>query len=340
MSNVENRLFPLFFNAHQEPEILKLKAINIVPIVLALLLPTLRFYTNSEVHASEYDLFIYGQVYTSLFLMVQWYFLWQLWDIKRVNKRWYALALFGLTSILFLIYRKVFDTDTDFRVLGLLFPSALMLTIQYALRSQQKASHLFLEKEQLQTENYKTQLKALQSQVDPHFLFNSLNTLRSMVRQNLINSEKFIMSLSDFFRQTLKHYENSTLKLNEELELLEAYLFLMKSRNEKAVVVDIAVDKKLHQFKLPTLALQVVVENCFKHNSMTAKKPLLIEIGNIDQEYVIVRNNRQPILSDEVPSGRGLELLEKRYDLMNIQNGIKIIENEHHFSVHLKLLKR
>ncbi|MEM1260645.1 MAG: histidine kinase [Bacteroidota bacterium] len=340
MSNVENRLFPLFFNTHQEPEILKLKAINIVPIVLALLLPALRFYTDKGVPASEYDLFIYGQVYTSLFLMVLWYFLWQLWDIKRGNKKWYALALFGLTSILFLIYHKVFEADTEFRVLGLLFPSALMLTIQYALRSQQKASHLFLEKEQLQTENYKTQLLALQSQVDPHFLFNSLNTLRSMVRQNHINSEKFIMSLSDFFRQTLKHNENSTLKLNEELELLEAYLFLMKSRNEKAVVVDIAVDKKLHQFNLPTMALQVVVENCFKHNSMTAKKPLLIEIGNIDQEYVIVRNNRQPILSDEVPSGRGLELLEKRYDLMNIQNGIKIIEDEHHFSVHLKLLKK
>ncbi|MEM9076353.1 MAG: histidine kinase [Bacteroidota bacterium] len=340
MSNVENRLFPLLFSIHQEPEILKFKAINIVPILLALLLPALRFYTNSEVPASEYDMFIYGQVYTSLFLMVLWYFLWQLWDIQRGNKRWYALVLLVLTLLLLLIYHKVFDTDTDFQVIGLLFPSALMLVIQYALKSQQKASHLFLEKEQLQTENYKTQLQALQSQVDPHFLFNSLNTLRSMVRQNHANSEKFIMSLSDFFRQTLKYKEDTTLKLSNELELLEAYLFLMKSRNEQAIVIDISIDKKLYQLELPTLALQVVVENCFKHNSMTAKKPLFIEIGNVDQDYVIVRNNRQPILSDEVPSGHGLELLEKRYDLMNIKNGVKINENEHHFSVHLKLLKR
>ncbi|MEL7063062.1 MAG: histidine kinase, partial [Bacteroidota bacterium] len=100
----------------------------------------------------------------------------------------------------------------------------LFLGIQYVLHSQRKSSRLFLEKERLQTENYKSQLQVLQAKIDPHFLFNSLNTLRSMVRQSHENSEQFILSLSDFYRQTLTYNENTQLQLSEELAVLESYI--------------------------------------------------------------------------------------------------------------------
>ena len=111
----------------------------------------------------------------------------------------------------------------------------LIVIIQFAIRSQANIAKLQLEKEQLLTENYKTQLKAIRNQIDPHFLFNSFNTLRSMIRYNHPKSEDFVISLSEFYRQTLKSHENVNLPLAEELSVLKSYLFLMKTRNEKAV---------------------------------------------------------------------------------------------------------
>ena len=92
-----------------------------------------------------------------------------------------------------------------------------------------------------------------------------------MVRQQHTNSEQFVMSLSQFYRQTLKHNEDTTLPLSEEIDVLESYLFLMKSRHGDAVFVSLQIDPALFSLHLPTLALQAVAENCFKHNSMTSK---------------------------------------------------------------------
>lgn len=214
----------------------------------------------------------------------------------------------------------------------------LILSIQYALKAQQNIARLSLEKEQLQSENYKTQLKALRAQIDPHFLFNSLNTLRSMVRQHHANSEKFVMSLADFYRQTLKHNENTPLPLSDELEVLKSYVFLMKSRNEGSVSVTYAIEEGSDQMHLPALALQVVVENCFKHNSMTAKSPLNIRISNTEDGYIEVCNNLQPKLGNDDPSGLGLEMLRKRYELIKIPQGVVVTETPDTFCVKLKLI--
>ncbi|MEL7341707.1 MAG: histidine kinase, partial [Bacteroidota bacterium] len=220
----------------------------------------------------------------------------------------------------------------------ILFSFCLFLIIQYTLRTQSNLSRLQLEKEQIQTENYKAQLKVLHAKIDPHFLFNSLNTLRSMVRQAHPNSEQFILSLSDFYRQTLKYNENTKLRLSEELTVLESYLFLMKNRNEKAVFWNINIDPSLHTASLPTLALQIVVENCFKHNSMTARNPLRIDIHNTDDGYIEVKNNLQPKFGAVESMGYGLHVLGKRYELMGISEGALIEESAEHFCVKLKLI--
>ncbi|MEO1260245.1 MAG: histidine kinase [Bacteroidota bacterium] len=220
-----------------------------------------------------------------------------------------------------------------------IFGWALLLTIQYAIKKQEDNSKLQIEKEQLQTENYKVQLKALHAKIDPHFLFNSLNTLRSMVRQQHLNSEKFIVSLSDFYRQALKYNENTTIPLSEELEVLQSYLFVMKSRNEEAILVDLDIDDSLFHHHLPTLALQVLVENCFKHNSMTKKMPLQIEIKNTEDFYIVVSNNIQPKIEEEHPSGLGLDLLRKRYELMDVKDGVWVEKKDGQFIVKLKLIK-
>jgi hypothetical protein len=321
---------------------LKLKTNIILPIVLAVTLPGISFLTGSGLlDMSNMGIFL-SWFSVSLLIYLFWYFLWYLWDIRSYYKKWWYLP--GLTVLLGImitvyIFRYQNHEGVEWQSLGrFIFGLIVFLAVQYALKSQYRVSNLQLEKERMQTENYKTQLQALRAQIDPHFLFNALNTLRSMVRHQDPNSEKFVMSLADFYRNALNHYEENTIKLEEELNVLKSYLFLMKSRNEKAVSVDFDIEEHLFEQHLPTMALQIVVENCFKHNSMSSKKPLNIDISNIGNFYIEVCNNLQPKIDDVKSSGHGLEILKKKYELMKIQDGLLIEKTPDEFSVKLKLI--
>jgi sensor histidine kinase YesM len=316
----------------------------VLPIALSILLPGLGIYSRSA-GAFPFPLGIAPSwIISSAVLYFIWYQLWFFWELKSVYRKWWFVAMLAITIAIFSIgtYMAVIDSEDAFTgqvIFRIILGSILFLAVQYALRTQQNNARLQLEKEQIQTENFRVQLKELRANIDPHFLFNSLNTLRSMVHQQHVNSEKFIMSLSDFYRQTLKHNENTTLPLSEELEVLQSYLFLMKNRNEEAVSVTIDIDESVHHYHIPTLALQVVVENCFKHNSMTSKQPLNIGITLTKDYSVRVCNNVQARLGNEESSGYGLELLRKRYELMKVTNGIKVQETPDQYCVELKLLK-
>lgn len=323
--------------------------INILlPIVLSVLLSWLGLYASSggiRPGAME-SLGPFWSWFTgSLILYTIWYLLWYMWDLTSGYQKWWSvLLLVALVALVLgvfyvIVFRNV-EAFHGYNIPRVILPLILFLTIQYALRKQQDVSRLSLEKEQIKKENYKVQLRALRAQIDPHFLFNSLNTLRSMVRQQHANAEQFVMSLSDFYRHTLKHTEAPTLPLSEELSVFESYLFLMKSRNEEAVSTHIKIAPSIYEWHLPTLALQAVVENCFKHNSMSSKKPLHIEIYNTNDNYLVVSNNLQPKIRDKDSSGYGLELLKKRYELLKIPKGIFIEPTAERFTIKLKLIKK
>ncbi len=322
---------------------MKSKINIILPIALALILPGLSFYSNTEALMPEGARLIQSWLLTSFILYLLWLILWETMKLKSKYKVLWMVLILAVYFALSYLTAGLMDLTRheDFNWFSLVrfaLISALFLLIQYALKAEQKLARLRLEKEQIQSENYRVQLKALRGQVDPHFLFNSLNTLRSMVRQQNANAEKFVMSLSDFYRQTLRHNENTTLPLSEELQVLESYLFVMKSRNEDAILVHIDIDAPLMESHLPTLALQVVVENCFKHNSMTSIMPLHIDIENVGNDYIAVTNNLQPKIGETELSGKGLELLRKRYKLMDVDQGIVIEHTPERFSVKLKLI--
>ncbi len=322
---------------------MKVKISHILPIILAIILPGLSFYTKLELETIGQLGFYLGWLVASLLLYLLWHILWYLWKPEAAIKSpifWILVVLFA--SILGgMVYSSATDEISPINwpyPLRFLLVSIVFLAIQYALKAQQNITQLLLEKEQIQTENYRVQLKALQAKVDPHFLFNSLNTLRSMVRQGHENAETFIINLSDFFRQTLRNNENSTIPLSEELAVLESFLFLMKNRNEKAIKVTMDISDQDLSKHVPTLALQVIAENCFKHNSMTTKHPLHIKVQSMAGDYLAVTNNVQAKIIPEENSGFGLELLRKRYALMKIENGILIESKPDFFTVQLKLL--
>ena len=343
------RNHPNFQTFHNLPRIevadLKFRINTILPIAFAIILPGLSIYANSALEFPNITSYYVLWFMVSSFIYLTWHLLWQLWNLLADRENW-SLPIFLLVVVLHIILSlylnsaAIYSEDKSVYIVRFLLASGLMLAIQYALRAQENISKLKLEKEQIQTENYRVQLQALRSQIDPHFLFNSLNTLRAMVRQQHVNSEEFVMSLSQFYRQTLKHNENTTLPLSEELAVLESYLFLMKSRNEEAVSIHINIDKESQTHHIPTLALQVVVENCFKHNSMTSKNPLNIEIIHLGKDYIQVSNNIQPKLGENEPSGFGLDSLKKRYELMDVKDGIEVEETEDIFTVRLKLIEK
>jgi LytS/YehU family sensor histidine kinase len=247
-------------------------------------------------------------------------------------------VLFGIILTAFFLRYQGRDSLEGYVFARFFIGTILFIAVQYALKTQYRISRLHLEKEQVQTENYKAQLKVLQTQINPHFLFNALNTLRSMVRHQDTNSEQFVMSLAEFYRHALNHYQNNTIQLTEEIDVLKSYVFLMKSRNENAVLVDIEIDEHLYEHHLPTMALQIVVENCFKHNSMSSKKPLVIDITSTNDLYIEVCNNLQPRIDEVESSGHGLEILRKKYELLKIQDGLLIEKTPNEFCVKLKLI--
>ena len=101
--------------------------------------------------------------------------------------------------------------------------------------------------------------------------------------------------------------------------------------------IDIA--ESFSSFFLPTLALQIVVENCFKHNSMTVAMPLHIQISSTEDGYIEVKNNLQPKFGEVESTGFGLDLLKKRYALMGVSEGVQVVQSDHEFCVNLKLIK-
>ena len=288
---------------------MKRKIHTILPVALAFLLPVLSILTNERIAFPNSSAFYIIWAVSSFVLYNLWYLLWYLWDLKEGYNDWkYVLKLAACCiGVLggFLVMRSDVEMFNYFILTRPAISVFLYLVIQYSMKVQENISRLQVEKERIQTEHYKAQLKVLHAKIDPHFLFNSLNTLRAMVRQGHSNAEKFILGLSDFYRQTLKYNENTRLQLSEELSILESYLFLMKNRNEEAVFVDININESLHSFFLPTLALQIVTENCFKHNSMTSKMPLHIEISNTEDMYIVVKNNIQPKIKAEESTGMG-----------------------------------
>lgn len=324
---------------------MKLSAEKILPIILSIILPVLNAITTRNVTSiDEIDqqmLLKWGTITIMLYLL--WYLL-EFVSNKSQKHKWLkillaALVFFIVIYNLFLLF-PVFQKHTFKWMFVLKYFLAVIpfLLIQDVFRAHKKVAQLELEKQQMQTENYRVQLESLRSKVDPHFLFNSLNTLRTMIRHQHPQSEQFVLSLSDFYRQTLKYNETTTIRLSEEMAVLESYLFLMKNRNEAAVQVNIDVDSKLLEQEIPTLALQTVVENCFKHNVMSSKMPLHIDIHSTEDFCIEVRNNVQPKFDPKESSGYGLENLMKRYELWNIQQGVLVTQTEDSFTVKLKLI--
>ncbi|MEL7249210.1 MAG: histidine kinase [Bacteroidota bacterium] len=193
------------------------------------------------------------------------------------------------------------------------------------------------EKEEAKQAQIRSELQGLRNQVNPHFLFNSLNTLMHIVGEDQDLAKRYLQRLSKVYRYILESRSAPLIPLSDELAFIRAYNFLQEERFRGNLQVNIKVDETFENYKIVPLSLQILFENAIKHNIISRKHPLLIEVYVNEHMQLVVTNNlqrkRQVLDSTQV----GLENISKRYSYFTEQ-AIDIHEDEHHFTVGLPLI--
>ncbi len=185
--------------------------------------------------------------------------------------------------------------------------------------------------QKLKQEKLIFQYETLKSQVNPHFLFNSLNSLSSLVRNDADLSEKFIQKLSSIYRNILENSEKEFVPLSSEMELVKDFFYLQKMRDEEKIELKIEFDESTKAQVLP-VSLQLLIENAIKHNSATRNQPLEIIIHFEGIDKIVVRNNLQKKTQMNDSSKIGLKNLNERSKLI-LNREIEIKETEDEFVV-------
>lgn len=203
------------------------------------------------------------------------------------------------------------------------------------LRSWKKSE---AEGERMQKEHIKAQLKALQSHLDPHFLFNNLNILSSLIDKDVAQSKLFLDHFAEVYRGLLRKDLEDIIPLKEEIEFLETYLYLVKIRFEEYITVEIDIPDELMKCYIPPLSLQMLVENAIKHNKITETIPLVISLfANDNKEGLEIRNSLNKKASNN-EGGSGLENISKRYSYFTHEK-VRFFEKDGQFIVNVPLLQ-
>jgi two-component system, LytTR family, sensor kinase len=192
-----------------------------------------------------------------------------------------------------------------------------------------------LEVEQLKVMNLEAQKKMLMQQLQPHFLFNALSTLKSLISENPTSAEDYTVRLSEFLRYSIQAKDRDLVSVEEELKFAKDYIDLQKVRFGAALHCEIDIPNFVLTQKIPVYAIQTLVENAIKHNAFTDKKPLFIHIS-MERNRIKVENNKG-VKRQIALSGTGLQNLNERYKIME-QTAITITETETHFTVYLNLV--
>jgi two-component system, LytTR family, sensor kinase len=329
------------------------------------------FYWRSVCFCVFYTL-LYWQICRTVFIKVNARYP----DLKDNTKR-LALILIpcfiiiiGLCNFIHLIIEPFFIVSRRehpplLQINAASFISFIAIAGMYeSMRYSQLLRQSLIEKEQLAKANLQSQLEGLRNQVNPHFLFNSLNTLTHLIPENPENAVRFVQKMSKVYRYILEMRDSSTTPLSTELAFLNAYIFLLKERfgdnfqakiseNTEGVsdlgfeMSDVGNSPKSHirnqkytegvsHLKIVPLSLQIVFENAIKHNVISAEKPLLIEVF-IENNNLIVRNNLQRKNQVQIGTGTGLENIKDRYALVSDKK-MEVIVTPQYFTIVLPLL--
>lgn len=303
-----------------------------------------------QLHVTVIELAVDASI-AFLFSLSTWYF--NIYGLPKfssiqVTNRFFNLRLlysisFGIVLMLILVgIHQVLFPRYHFQSMILMYQFRgilINLTIYmflYFLYQTYRNHKIELELERVKADHLTAQYESLKQQVNPHFLFNSLNTLKSMVEIEDKHSAEFILNLSDFYRFTLEKRKQDLIPLAEELSILHSYMFLLSARFEEGINFGDQIPGSYSTSLIPPFTLQLLVENCIKHNVVSLEQPLTISLS-IKQDMLYVQNNLQLKMNPDQSLKMGLENINQRYLHLTGKN-IEIEENSGSFTVKLPLI--
>ena len=274
------------------------------------------------------------------------YFDWMKTPVKKVLALLLILPFYcvPVSIILLVCWYKIFlngNTNWDvIKLSAIIITAAVFFTVNvyetfFTVRDMAAEK---ISKEQLERAKAESELEALKNQIDPHFIFNSLNTLSHLIEENPINAKLFNDNLADVYRYILQNKARDLVLLKDEMEFLQNYFSLLKMRFDEAVQLQVDIDENFFSlYLIPPISLQLLAENAIKHNEFSAKQPMVITIS-LAQDVLVVHNkiNRraQPHRSSKI----GLVNLNERYNLL-AKKSIVVKEDDTNFTVYLPLIK-
>lgn len=302
-------------------------------------------------------LFLINMTYSGLFWVFLWkgseylvdllnrYYSWLEHPIKRLFLSVFAVAFYTASVVLvlnFLVDLLVFQKSLEQSIKELAdVPVVTTVIVTLAINAVMHGrAFLFewrqssIDMEKLKTEQVFTQFQSLKNQVNPHFLFNSLNALSSLVYDNQAKAVEFIRKLSEVYRYVLDQKDEEVVSIKEEVRFLSNFVFLQKIRFGENLQFEIEGEES--EGFIPPLALQLLVENAIKHNVVSEQHPLSIKV-TINEEHCVVKNNVKEKL-DKDSTGIGLENLKARYGFI-CDREVVIEKSDNQFVVKIPVLK-
>ncbi|ASZ12200.1 histidine kinase [Chitinophaga pendula] len=221
-------------------------------------------------------------------------------------------------------------------VRGILINLVFYLLI-HLLFQNYKNQQVSLELERTKANNLGAQYELLKQQINPHFLFNSLNTLKAMVETSDKNTVEFILKLADFYRFTLESRKLDLIQVSNEMEIVDAYLFLLKERFEDGFICTNTISPAHLNTLIPPFTLQLLIENCIKHNIVSLERPLHIHLYSEEDAIVIENPVQLKRIEEETSLGVGLKNINLRYVHL-LDKQIEIISTKETFKVKLPVI--
>lgn len=201
-----------------------------------------------------------------------------------------------------------------------------------------KTKEAVAEKERIAQLQLQQEFDSLKEKVNPHFLFNSFNTLSSLISEDHEQASKFLDELSKVYRYLLRNNESGMSTVEQESQFINSYAQLLKTRHGDGFNLTMNIDPSINQREIPSLSLQLLLENAVKHNIVSRQNPIQITITSVDNRYLEVRNNLQRKNRSLIEStGIGLFNIREKYRLLN-RSDMTIAEDNEHFTVAIPLI--
>ncbi len=213
-----------------------------------------------------------------------------------------------------------------------IYISIVMFLFFYLFYFYREVQKLKLKEAKLQTENAKAKFNAIKNQIDPHFLFNNLNVLYSIIDENPQNAKKFVKNLSSIYRYILEHKDVDLISLDNEIDFAKRYLELLKFRFEDSLNYTIKIERS--NVKIVSLATQILLENAIKHNKITNDEPLFINIF-LEDDYLVIENNYNPIHGKK-STKTGLKSINDRCQFL-LKKEIEIIKTDEKYKIRVPI---